>query len=144
MVKKVKNAVTYREGDTVVVKTKKWSGEVTYAVGLVTNVRLVTQQTKQRTYDIRTEAGSGLIMTTVDEKKSTQTISSALTTALIESGHKNNMFIHRKHGHTRANYSKDTKLKYDGQSSEKGSSLLLGHFEKYNNFVFPCQGPRSF
>jgi len=144
MAKKAKKAVAkYNEGDTVVVKNTLWSGEVKYAVGLVTNVRPAGKM-NQRTYDIRTEEGSGLIMVTVDEKKSTQTIRSSITDALIESGHENNMFIHRKHGHTRANYSKNIKLRYDGQANEKGSSMILGHFEKYNNFVFPCQGPRSF
>ena len=54
------------------------------------------------------------------------------------------MWIHKRDGHTRANYSKDIKLRYDGQSQEQEGQLIVGQFEKYNDFVFPTQGPRSF
>jgi len=141
MAKKVKTKVTYQVGDKVVVKTTKWDGsEVKMRVGLITNVRPAGKM-NIRTYDIRTEDGSGLIMTSVDEKKSTQTIVSDITSVWQEQGTGNNMYIHKKHGHTRANYSKDTKLRADGDAA---GIMLVGHYEKYNDFNFPCQGPRSF
>jgi len=131
-------------GDLVVVKSTDWDKNVKYEVGMVTNVRYATQLTK-KTYDIRTEAGTALIYTGVDEPKSKQTIVSSVTDAWIENGGSNNMWIHKRDGHTRSNYSKNIKLRYDGQSNESQDSVLLvGQFEKYNDFVFPTQGPRSF
>jgi len=141
MTKKVETKVTYQVGDNVVVKTTSWSGEVKMRVGIITNVRPAGKM-NNCTYDIRTEDGSGLIMTSIDEKKSTQTIMSGLTAGYNNSGTSNNMYIHKKHGHTRANYSKSFgKLRHDGEGS---GAMLIGHYEKYNNFVFPTQGPRSF
>ena len=41
--------------------------------------------------------------------------------------------------------SENVKLRYDGQANDsKDSVLLVGQFEKHNDFVFPTQGPRSF
>ena len=111
-------------------------------VALVTNVNPAGKLNK-RTYDVRTEAGSGMIQVSVDDKKSNQTIVSSITEAWIANGGTNNMFIHKKHGHTRANFASDIKLRADGEDMESDSSIL-GHYEKYNNFVFPTQGPRSF
>tara|TARA_B100001094_G_C17755036_1_gene587669 strand:- start:81 stop:521 length:441 start_codon:yes stop_codon:yes gene_type:complete len=146
MAKKVKiksNSVKYYEGDKVVVKTKSWnSEEFKLRVALVTNVRPAGKMPK-RSYDVRTEDGSGLIMIGVDEPKSTQTILSSVTDAWISNGGTNNMFIHKKHGHTRGNYSDKTRLRADGEDMNSGD-LMVGQFEKYNDFVFPCQGPRSF
>ena len=112
---------------------------------MITNIHYPTQLTK-KSYDIRTEAGAGLLYVPVDgNKKCKQYISSVVTKAWIENGGTNNMWIHKRDGHTRANYSNNVKLRYDGQTTEeKGSVLLVGQFEKYNNFVFPTQGPRSF
>jgi hypothetical protein len=141
MTKKVETKVTYQVGDNVVVKTTSWSGEVKMRVGIITNVRPAGKM-NNCTYDIRTEDGSGLIMTSIDEKKSTQTIMSGLTAGYNNSGTSNNMYIHKKHGHTRANYSEGMKLRYDGQDG--AGTLLVGQYEKYNDFKFPCQGPRSF
>ena len=143
--KKKKDVVNYQVKDLVVVKTLGWNNEEPkYEVGMVTNIRYATQLT-QKTYDIRTESGTALILTSVDEPKSKQTIVSSVTKAWLENGGTNNMWIHKRDGHTRANYSKNVKLRYDGQSTEeKGSILLVGQFEKYNDFVFPTQGPRSF
>ena len=141
---KKKTNVNYHMGDLVVVKSTDWDKNVKYEVGMVTNVRYATQLTK-KTYDIRTEAGTALIYTGVDEPKSKQTIVSSVTDAWIENGGSNNMWIHKRDGHTRSNYSKNIKLRYDGQSNESQDSVLLvGQFEKYNDFVFPTQGPRSF
>ena len=72
-------------------------------------------------------------------------VDSVLTNAWIANGGSNNMWIHKRDGHTRANYSENVNLRYDGQSNDsKDSVLLVGQFEKYNDFVFPTQGPRSF
>ena len=146
MAKKSKVAVPkYQVGDKVVVRTKGWDGTgEKLQVGLITNVHVAGKKlNSKRSYDIRTEAGSGLIYTSVDEPKSRQTIISSITNAWIENGGTNNMFIHNKHGHTRGNFSEGTKLRADGEDMDS-DSLTLGHYEKYNNFVFPTQGPRSF
>ena len=137
------NSVKYYPGDKVVVRTKYYkSDESKLQVALVTNVNPAGKLNK-RTYDVRTEAGSGMIQLSVDDKKSNQTIVSSITEAWIANGGTNNMFIHKKHGHTRANFASDIKLRADGEEMESESSVL-GHYEKYNNFIFPTQGPRSF
>ena len=51
------------------------------------------------------------------------------------------MYIHKKHGHTRANYANGMKLRADGEGE---GIMLTGQYEKYNDFHFPCQGPRSY
>ena len=137
-----KNSVNYRVGDKVVVRTRTWSGEEKLQVAMVTHVRYATQLTK-KTYDLRSEAGTALTYTGVDEPKSNQTIVSSITDAWIANGGTNNMYIHKKHGHTRANFASNIKLRADGEDMDS-DSLTLGHFEKYNDFVFPTQGPRSF
>ena len=137
-----KTVAKFSEGDKVVVRTKDWNGESKLQVALVTNVNPAGKMNK-RNYDVRTEAGSGLIQIGVDDKKSNMTIVSSITDAWIANGGTNNMYIHKKHGHTRANFSKDIKLRADGEEM-KAEDTILGHFEKYNNFVFPTQGPRSF
>ncbi len=145
MAKKKTEVANYQIKDLVIVKTLGWNNDVPkYEVGMITNKRYATQLTKT-TYDIRTEAGTALIFTSVDEPKSRQTIVSSITDAWIENGGTNNMWIHKRDGHTRANYSNDIKLRYDGETNDsKDSVLLVGQFEKYNDFVFPTQGPRSF
>ena len=144
MAKKKKGPVkSYQIKDLVVVKTLGWNNEVPkYEVGIITNKRYATQLTNT-TYDIRTEAGTALIFTSVDEPKSRQTIVSSITEAWLADGGSNNMWIHKRDGHTRANYSNDIKLRYDGQDNKEGT-LVVGQFEKYNDFNFPTQGPRSF
>ena len=137
-----KTVAKFSEGDKVVVRTKDWNGESKLQVALVTNVNPAGKMNK-RNYDVRTEAGSGLIQIGVDDKKSNMTIVSSITDAWIANGGTNNMYIHKKHGHTRANFSKDIKLRADGEEM-KAEDTILGHFEKYNDFVFPTQGPRSF
>ena len=139
---KKKTTVNYHMGDLVVVKSTDWDKNVKYEVGMVTNIRYATQLTK-KTYDLRSEAGTALTYTGVDEPKSNQTIVSSITDAWIANGGTNNMYIHKRDGHTRCNYAKDIKLRPDGEGSKSGN-LLVGHFEKHNDFVFPTQGPRSF
>ena len=134
--------IKYHAGDKVVVRTKDWNGNTKLQIALVTNVNPAGKMNK-RSYDVRTEAGSGLIQIGIDDKKSNMTIISSVTDAWIANGGTNNMYIHKKHGHTRANFASDIKLRADGQEMDSESSIL-GHFEKYNNFVFPTQGPRSF
>jgi hypothetical protein len=143
--KKIVTNTNYHVRDFVVVKTKGWDGNVKYEVGMITNVHYQTQTT-QKSYDIRTEAGAGLLYVPVDGNKRCKLyISSSATKAWLENGGTTNMWIHKRDGHTRANYSKDIKLRYDGQANpDQGSILVVGQFEKYNNFVFPTQGPRSF
>ena len=85
---KKKTTANYRMGDLVVVKSTDWDKNVKYEVGMITNVRYATQLTK-KTYDIRTEAGTALIYTSVDEPKSKQTIVSSVTDAWIENGGSN-------------------------------------------------------
>ena len=40
--------------------------------------------------------------------------------------------------------SKKYKVDLFEKNDEKDSTLLVGQFEKYNDFYFPTQGPRSF
>ena len=132
----------YHAGDKVVVRTIDWEGKQKLQVALVTHVRYATSLTK-KSYDLRTESGGSLIYTGVDETRSNQTIVSSITTAWLDNGGDNNMHIDKRNGHTRGNYSKTIKLRADGENMESGDSVI-GHYEKYNNFLFPCQGPRSF
>jgi len=67
-------------------------------------------------------------------------IDSALTAAIADDI-ETNLYVNKNLGHTRANYGENVKLRIDGQ--EPGNSAV-GHFEKYNDFHFPPQGPRSF
>jgi len=155
MAKKIKKPVpNYHVKDLVVVRTMGWNKEdVKYEVGMITNVRYATQLTK-KTYDIRTEGGSAFIYTSVDEPKSNQTIMSSFTEAWLEDGGSNNMWIHKRDGHTRSNFSETVPLLEDGASktklNDKGDKIVIPsimkvhQFEKYNDFVFPTQGPRSY
>jgi len=138
-----KTVAKFSQGDKVVVRITNWEkDESKLQVALVTNVNPAGKMNK-RNYDVRTEAGSGLIQIGVDDKKSNMTIVSSITEAWLANGGTNNMYIHKKHGHTRANFSKDIKLRADGEDM-KSDDCVLGHFEKHNDFVFPTQGPRSF
>jgi len=154
--KKLRPVVNYHPKDLVVVKTIEWTGEVKYEIAMITNVNYATQLTT-KTYDMRTEKGSGYIYVPVDgKKKCKQYIDSLLTEAWIAGGGSNNMWIHKRDGHTRANYVDSVELRYDGESSKIKTGvvskeevksvppLVVGQFERYNNFVFPTQGPRSF
>ena len=127
----------YLPGDKVVVRTIDWEGNQKLQVALITHVRYATTMTK-KSYDLRTESGGSLIYTGVDEARSNQTIVSSITTAWLANGGDNNMYIDKRNGHTRGNYSKNIRLRADGENMETGDSPI-GHFEKYNDFAFPGQ-----
>jgi len=154
MAKKVKGPKeNYHIRDLVIVKSVDWDDTVKYEVAMITNKRYATNL-QPCTYDMRTEAGQGMIHVSVDELKGKQTIISSITKAWLEDGGSNNMWIHKKDGHTRANYSKNIELLEDGvQRTETNaigdkvtipSVMKVHQFEKYNDFYFPTQGPRSF
>ena len=118
----------------------------TNQIGIITNIR---SQKDGGGYDIRSEKGSGFIMVPVDPKgngakaKYTRTyayIDSVLTEAIAENVN-TNLYVHNNLGHTRANYGPNVTLRVDG---ELPGDNAVGHFEKYNDFHFPPQGPRSF
>ena len=133
---------SYLPGDKVVVRTIDWEGNQKLQVALITHVRYATSMTK-KSYDMRTESGGSLIYTGVDEAKSNQTIVSSITKAWLANGGENNMYIDKRNGHTRGNYSKNIRLRADGEDMKSNNSPI-GHFEKHNNFTFPAQGARSF
>ena len=153
--KKVNKVVpSYLIKDLVVVKTVDWEGGVKYEVAMITNKHYATNL-QPCSYDMRTEGGSGLLRVVVDgKKKCKQYISSILTSSWIEGGGTNNMWIHKRDGHTRANYSEAIQLVEDGGSktelNDKGekvpipSIMKVHQFEKYNDFIFAQQGPRSY
>ena len=154
MTKKVKGPkANYLIKDLVVVKLVDWDGIVKYEVAMITNKTYATNL-NPCSYDMRTEGGSGLLYVSVDEPKGKQTIVSSITKAWLEDGGKNNMWIHPRDGHTRANYSEDIPLIEDGaQKTELNAAgekvtipsvMKVHQFEKYNDFYFPTQGPRSF
>ena len=107
-------------------------------IGIITNIRLAKDGGG---YDIRSEKGSGFIMVPVDPtgggekakfRKTYAWIDSALTSAVVDNI-ETNLHVNNNLGHTR--------LRLDGD--EPGDNAV-GHFERYNNFHFPPQGPRSF
>ena len=121
--------------------------EGTNQIGVVTNVRI---QKKGGGYDIRSEKGSGFVMVPVDPKGNGEKakymreyayIDSKLTDAWNDSDSTTNLYVNKNIGHTRANYGENVKLRVDGQ--EAGYSTV-GHYERYNDYLFPPQGPRSF
>jgi|TARA_Y100000310_G_C20573512_1_gene759276 hypothetical protein len=131
----------YAVNDKVVFKY-----EGTNQVGIITNIRSAKMGGG---YDIRSEKGSGFVMVPVDPtgngekakfRRKYAYIDSALTTA-IANDIDTNLYVNKNLGHTRANYGKNVELRIDGQ--EPGYKAV-GHFERYNDFIFPPQGPRSF
>jgi hypothetical protein len=155
MAKKAKKVVSnYLIKDLVVVKTVDWEGNVQHRIAMITNKHYATNL-QPCSYDMRTENGSGLLRVIVDgKKKCKQYISSELTNAWIKDGGSNNMWIHKRDGHTRANYSEAIQLVEDGgqktKFNNKGekvtipSIMKVHQFEKYNDFIFAQQGPRSY
>jgi len=133
----------YEVNDKVVFKY-----EGTNQIGVITNVR---DSKKGGGYDIRSEKGSGLIMVPVDPKGNGEKakyirkyayIDSKLTDTIVDNI-STNLHVNKNIGHTRANYSENVKLRIDGQFDED-TILRVGHYEKYNDYLFPPQGPRSF
>ena len=134
----------YTVNDKVVFKY-----EGTNQIGIITNVR---EQKKGGGYDIRSEKGSAFVMVPVDPigngqkatfRREYAYIDSTLTDVWNDSDSTTNLHVNKNVGHTRANYSENVKLRIDGTFDED-TILRVGHFEKYNNFIFPPQGPRSF
>jgi len=114
-------------------------------IGVITNIRYLKKKLKG--YDIRSEKGSGYIIVPVDKPqnkyaKSYPIIDSKLTEAWIGSDSSTNLFAHENNGHTRANYSKNIPLHIDGEKSDDGQ--FVQQIEKYNDFIFPTIGPRSY
>ena len=117
-----------------------------YEVAVITNIRTAKEG---KGYDVRSEKGSGYLIVPVGRPRNKYSrtypwIDQDLTTALA-SKISTNLFAKTGVGHTRANYSKDIPLYFDGESEgSEGANTLVRQMEKYNNFVFPTQGPRSF
>jgi hypothetical protein len=115
-------------------------------LAVVTNVR--RHKNTVTGYDIRSEKGSGYVLVQVDTNLSTRQynkrveyplIDSKLTAAWNDSDSETNLFAKENVGHTRQNFSKDMTLFLDGESAGG-----VQHFERYNDLIFPTQGPRSF
>ena len=115
-------------------------------LAVVTNVR--RHKNTVTGYDIRSEKGSGYSLVPVDKRRRKGTpdypvIDSAMTVVwnkAVEKGEakETNLFAKEGWGHTRANFSENINLRFDGDGGG------MGHLEKKNDFVFPTQGPRSF
>jgi len=126
----------YVVGDHVVV-----NNDGRFEVGLVTNVRKKKNQVIG--YDVRTERGSGLPIVQVDKRKTTYWIDSRMSAAW-NNEHPNQLDATNlrmtKVGHTRWNmsYYAESYARIDGDSGK------VGHYEKYNDFIFPTIGPRSY
>jgi len=101
-------------------------------------------------YDMRSEKGSGYIMVPAGKPRNKYAktypwIDDHLTQSWIGGEGSTNLFAKTGIGHTRANFADNIELYFDGDSAEsKGPNHLVKHMEKYNNFHFPPQGPRSF
>ena len=131
----------YETNDKVVFK---YQGE--YQVGVITG----KSKTKDNVigYYVRSERCSAYSLVPVDIKRRKPRpdypiIDSAMTAAwnkAVEKGDakKTNLFAKEGWGHTRANFSENINLRFDGDGGK------MGHIEKRNDFVFPTQGPRSF
>ena len=119
----------YNVGENVVFKYDDH-----YEVGLVTNVR--TNKGKVLGYDIRSEKGSGHLIVPVDSKKAAITIDSDVTAIWTNNGGTSNLHVDKSIGHTRANFSPSIPLYID-------SGEAMGHYEKYNDMLFPVIGARS-
>ena len=83
MAKTKKPVKNYKVTDLVVVKTIDWDKNVKYEVGMITNIHYATQLTT-KSYDIRTERGTALLYTGVDQPKSKQTICGFIKEMVIQ------------------------------------------------------------
>lgn len=110
-------------------------------IAVVTNIRKIKNSPIM--YDLRAENGSGHIIVPVDKKKSNPVIDAHLTAAWVGNGGETNLYVNKNLGHTRANYGENVEIRIDGELRDN-SRLWIGQIEKYNDFHFPCQGPRSF
>jgi len=131
----------YETNDKVVFKYKG-----AYEVGVITGVKKTKDQING--YYVRSEKGSAYSLVPVDKKRRKgasdyPVIDSAMTVVwnkAVEKGEakETNLFAKEGWGHTRANFSENINLRFDGDGGK------MGHIEKRNDFVFPTQGPRSF
>tara|TARA_R110001583_G_scaffold25807_8_gene93398 strand:- start:5056 stop:5466 length:411 start_codon:yes stop_codon:yes gene_type:complete len=134
----------YEVNDKVVFKTLGVP-----AIGVVTNRRTAD---KKVYYDIRSEAGQGYVLVSVDKAKNKYSesyaiIDSKLTAswnAALDTGDVTDTRLFAKEGvgHTRANYAPNIELNFDGDQS--GPNTMVQQMEKRNDFIFPTQGPRSY
>ena len=134
----------YEVNDKVVFKTLGVP-----AIGVVTNRRTAD---KKVYYDIRSEAGQGYVLVSVDKAKNKYSesyaiIDSKLTAswnAAVDAGDVTDTRLFAKEGvgHTRANYAPNIELNFDGDQS--GPNTMVQQMEKRNDFIFPTQGPRSY
>ena len=131
----------YNVNDKVVFKTNGKN-----QIGVITNKR---KSDNKIYYDLRSEAGSGYVLVSVDKARnkysdSYAVIDSKLTEVFnesVEAGdtEPTNLFAKEGFGHTRGNFRKGTPLYFDGEHNG-----AMGQMEKKNDFIFPTQGPRSF
>lgn len=121
----------YVQGDHVVILN-----EGRYEIGLVTNVR--KKKNAIVGYDIRTERGSGLPLVTVSKSRTGTYIDPQMTQMWLDNGGFTHMYVDKNLGHTRANYSSHVQMRLDGDDGK------VGHFEKYNDLIFPTIGARSY
>jgi hypothetical protein len=136
--------IKYEVNDKVIVKIQG-----TPQVGVITNRRV---SDKKVYYDLRTEAGQGYVLVSIDKCKnkyseSYAVIDSKLTSswnAALDSGEvtPTRLFAKEGVGHTRANYAPTIELEFDGDKSTPNT--LVQQMEKRNDFIFPTQGPRSY
>ena len=131
----------YNVYDKVVFKTNGKN-----QIGVITNKR---KSDNKIYYDLRSEAGSGYVLVSVDKARNKWSANYALIDSnltkiwneSVEDGDskETNLFAKEGFGHTRANYPKGTVLNFDGDNNGR-----MGQMEKKNDFIFPTQGPRSF
>ena len=131
----------YNVNDKVVFKTNGKN-----QIGVITNKR---KSDNKIYYDLRSEAGSGYVLVSVDKSRNKWSANYALIDSnltkiwneSVEDGDskETNLFAKEGFGHTRANYPKGTVLNFDGDNNGR-----MGQMEKKNDFIFPTQGPRSF
>ena len=136
--------IKYEVNDKVIVKIQG-----TPQVGVITNRRI---SDKKVYYDLRSEAGQGYVLVSIDKCKnkyseSYAVIDSKLTSswnAALDSGEvtPTRLFAKDGVGHTRANYAEDIELWFDGENTTPYS--LVQHMERNNDYIFKTQGPRSF
>lgn len=118
-------------------------------IGVITNVRTAD---KKKYYDLRSEAGQGYVLVSIDKCKNKYSeqyaiIDSKLTAswnAALDAGEvtPTRLFAKEGVGHTRANYAETIELHHDGEDSKMGS--MVQQIEKRNDFIFPTQGARSY
>ena len=118
----------YEVNDKVII-----NNDGTNEVAVITNLRSAKNGGG---YDIRSEKGSGHLLVPVDSKKAAITIDSDVTAVWTNNGGTSNLHVDKSLGHTRANFSPNIPLYVD-------SGEAMGHYEKYNDMLFPVIGARS-